>query len=66
MQIVNLTSLPFTFVVVQEFEQLPNTLEEIDTRIHQEQVRADCTYQTNDKVGGRLFSSSFHNISAKI
>ncbi|XP_053393705.1 structural maintenance of chromosomes protein 5-like [Mercenaria mercenaria] len=32
------------------FASLPNTLEEIDTKIHEHQVRADCTVQTDERV----------------
>ena len=44
---------------VQAFETCPATVEEIDAAIHEEQARADCTFQTDEGVS----SPSYYNLS---
>ncbi|KAK3581703.1 hypothetical protein CHS0354_031101 [Potamilus streckersoni] len=43
-------SNPQTTMKQKSFEGLPNTLEEIDAKIHEHQVRADCTFQADERV----------------
>ena len=46
----------------QIFADLPITLEEIDAKIHEHQVRAECTVQTDQRVSFSITQTCICNI----
>lgn len=49
--VFSLSSLIDTFICIsQAFQTLPDSLDEIDSAIHDEQARLQCQYETNPEV----------------